>query len=74
MGQGEDRLAAGGLMSSPIKHAASLEEIAKAEGISVAAAHMVINRALRKLRNQRLLLTLRELAQELDRNRRESVE
>jgi galactitol-specific phosphotransferase system IIB component len=51
----------------------SLEQIAQAEGISVAAAHMLISRALRKLRRQGLICTCAELAQELDRNRQESA-
>jgi hypothetical protein len=58
----------------PVTHAASLEECARAEGISVAAAHMLISRALRKLRSQGLVKTCRELAQELDRNRKAVVE
>lgn len=60
-------------MAAPLKHAMSLEQIAQAEGISVAAAHMLISRALRKLRRQGLICTCAELAQELDRNRQESA-
>jgi excisionase family DNA binding protein len=56
-------------VGAPIRHAASLEAIAKAEGMSIAAVHMCLTRALRKLRRQGLVCTARELAQELDRNR-----
>jgi len=61
-------------MGAPVKHAASLEEIAQAEGISVAATHMLICRAPKKLRRGGLLQTCRELAQELDANRKGIVE
>ena len=61
-------------MGAPVKHAASLEEIAQAEGISVGAAHMTLSRALRKLRREGLIFTCRELAEYLDRNRQESAE
>jgi hypothetical protein len=40
-------------MGAPVKHAMSLEEIAQAEGTSVAAVHMLLTRALRKLRRVR---------------------
>lgn len=61
-------------MATPLKHAASLEEIAQAEGMSIAAVHMMISRALRKLRAHGLLCTARDLAIELDRNRKGNVE
>jgi hypothetical protein len=61
-------------MAAPLRHAASLEEIAQAEGISVAAAHMLISRALRKLRRQGLIVTCRELAEALDAGRKGIVE
>ena len=61
-------------MVTPLKHAASLAEIAQAEGMSIAAVHMMISRALRKLRASGLLITARELAAELDRNRRGCTE
>jgi hypothetical protein len=61
-------------MGAPVRHAASLEAIAKAEGMSVAAVHVIISRALRKLRSQGLVLICRELAQHLDANRKEIVE
>ncbi len=51
------------------RFAASLEEIAAAEGISIAAAHMLLSRALRKLRTNGLLCTCAELARQLDANR-----
>lgn len=56
-------------MAAPLRHAMSLEEIARAEGMSIAAVHMTITRALRKLRRQGLLVTCRELAEALDANR-----
>jgi DNA-directed RNA polymerase sigma subunit (sigma70/sigma32) len=52
----------------------SLEEIGEREGLSASAIRLVINRALRKLRGQPAVITARELAVELDRNRREIVE
>jgi hypothetical protein len=61
-------------VATSLKHAASLEEIAQAEGMSIAAVHMMISRALRKLRAHGLLYTARELAIELDRGRKEIVE
>jgi len=59
-------------VAAPLKHAMSLEAIAEAEGISVAAANMA--RALRKLRSQGLIFTCRELAEELEPNRRGCTE
>jgi hypothetical protein len=56
-------------MGAPVKHEMSLEQIAQAEGISVAAAHMTITRALRKLRRQGLICTCRELSEALERSR-----
>jgi hypothetical protein len=56
-------------MATPPKHAASLEEIAQAEGMSIAAVHMMISRALRKLRSQGLVFTARQLALELESRR-----
>jgi DNA-binding CsgD family transcriptional regulator len=47
----------------------TLKEIAEREGSTISAVNMVINRALRKLRVQGLLVTCRELAEHLDRNR-----
>jgi len=61
-------------MAAPLKHAMSLEEIAKAEGTTVGAVNVLLGRALRKLRKQGLIRTSKELADELDRNRRESAE
>lgn len=61
-------------MGAPVKYAASLEQVAEAEGISVAAAHMLITRALRKLRAQGLICTCRELAEALDANRKGIIE
>jgi hypothetical protein len=51
------------------KPAASLEEIAEAEGLSVSGARLLLSRALEKLRSQCLIRTCRQLAHELDRNR-----
>jgi hypothetical protein len=56
-------------MGAPVKYAASLEQVAEAEGISVAAAHMLLTRALRKLRANGLLCTCAELARQLDAHR-----
>jgi hypothetical protein len=61
-------------MAAPLKHAMSLEQIAEAEGTSPRAIHTLISRALKKLRRRGLILTARELAQELDRNRKAVVE
>jgi hypothetical protein len=62
-------------MGAPVKHAMSLEQIAQAEGMSIAAVHMTLTRALRrKLRRQGLICTCRELAQALDANRKGIVE
>jgi hypothetical protein len=52
----------------------TLEEIAEAEGSTVSAVNICLRRALKKLRRQGLIFTARELAQELDRNRRELPE
>jgi hypothetical protein len=51
------------------KPAASLQEIAQAEGLSVSGTRLLLSRALLKLRAQGLISTCRELAHELDRNR-----
>jgi hypothetical protein len=59
-------------MGAPVKYAASLEQVAEAEGISVAAAHMLLTRALRKLRENGLLCTCAELARQLDANRNDA--
>ena len=68
MGKGEDRLACGALMAR--KHAASIDQIAAAEGLSATSIRKLLNQALRKLRSgQPAVLTARELAHELDRNR-----
>jgi DNA-binding CsgD family transcriptional regulator len=59
------------------KPAASIQEIAQAEGLSVSAVNMLLSRGLKKLRALRkdgVLKTARELAAELDRNRRGIVE
>jgi hypothetical protein len=56
-------------VSARLKPAASLEEIARAEGISIGATRMLLTRALRKLRREGLLTTARALAAELERNR-----
>jgi hypothetical protein len=58
-------------MAAPVRHAMSLEEIAAVESTSVAAIHMLLSRALRKLRSKDLIFTGRELALELDRNQGE---
>jgi hypothetical protein len=52
----------------------SLEAIAEAEQMSVGAVNLLIGRALKKLRSQRLLITCREFATELERNRKGIVE
>jgi hypothetical protein len=59
-------------MGAPVRHAASLEEIAQAEGVSIGAAHMLLTRALRKLRANGLLCTCAELARQLDANRNDA--
>lgn len=51
------------------KPAASIEEIAQAEGLTVSAVTMCLGRALKKLRAQGLLITCRELAKALDHGR-----
>jgi hypothetical protein len=63
-------------VSARLELAASLEQIAEVEGTTVAAIHMCLPCALRKLRHEGLLITCRELAAELNRNRsrREIVE
>ena len=55
-------------MGAP-KDGMTLAEIAEREGVSVGAVHMLLSRALRKLRRQGLLLTCKELAEALERNR-----
>jgi DNA-binding CsgD family transcriptional regulator len=54
--------------------AMTIEAIARAEGISIGAANMLLSRALKKLRASGCLITARELAQELDRTRKGIVE
>ena len=61
-------------MTARLEPAASLEEIAETEGMSVGAVRMTLTRALKKLRTCGLLCPVRELAQELDRNRKGIVE
>ena len=56
-------------MAGQLKHAASLEEIALAEGTTPAAINTLLSRALRKLKRAGLLMTCRELSQILDRGR-----
>jgi hypothetical protein len=56
-------------MAAPLKHAASLEEIAAIEGTTPRAIHTLIGRALKKLRKRGLLKTAAELARELDAHR-----
>jgi DNA-binding CsgD family transcriptional regulator len=57
-------------VAAPIRHAASLEEIAAIEGTTPRAIHTLISRALRKLRNRGLLVTTaRALALELESHR-----
>ena len=51
------------------KPAASIAQIAKAEGLSDSAVNMVLHRALRKLKRDGLVMTCRELAKALDANR-----
>jgi DNA-binding transcriptional regulator GbsR (MarR family) len=58
----------------PSKSAMSVQEIAEETGMSVSAVNMTISRALRKLRRQGIALTMRDLAQDLDRNRKGSVD
>jgi predicted DNA-binding protein YlxM (UPF0122 family) len=52
----------------------SLEEIAQEMHMSKSAVNMCIHRALRKLRSQGLTFTCKELADDLDRNRKGSVQ
>ena len=52
----------------------SLDEIAKEMGMSKGAVNMCLSRALRKLRSQGLVIKMQELADDLDRNRKGSVE
>lgn len=61
-------------MGAQAKHAASLAEIAAAEGTTVAAINVLLGRALKKLRRAGFLQTARELANELDRNRKGIIE
>jgi DNA-binding IscR family transcriptional regulator len=49
--------------------AASISEIARAEGLTASAVNMVLHRALRKLRRDGLVTTCRELAKALEANR-----
>lgn len=60
-------------MARPIRHAASLEQIAAAEKMTVGAVNVCLGRALRKLRSSAgLLKTAAELARELDANRNDA--
>jgi hypothetical protein len=56
-------------VAAPLKHAASLEEIAAKEGKTPRAIHTLICRALKKLRRQGLICTAKDRADDLDRNR-----
>jgi hypothetical protein len=56
-------------MAAPLKYAASLEQIAEAEGTSPRAIHTLLCRALKKLHKAGHLKACRELAEELDRGR-----
>jgi acetolactate synthase regulatory subunit len=57
-------------MAAPVKHAANLETIAKAEGMTVGAVNTLLSRALRKLRKRGFhVTTARALALELDAHR-----
>jgi hypothetical protein len=47
----------------------TLEEIAEETGMSLSAVSMTISRGLKKLRSQGLLITAKELAEHLARNR-----
>jgi predicted DNA-binding protein YlxM (UPF0122 family) len=55
----------------PTRAHMSLSEIAEEEGISKAAVNMCLRRALRKLRSQGLVLKMQELADGLDKGRKE---
>jgi hypothetical protein len=57
-----------------IRPTMTVEEISEETGMTVGAVNMTISRALRKLRQQKLLLTARELATELDRGRKGTIE
>jgi hypothetical protein len=48
----------------------SIEEIAASEGSTPAAINVLLGRALRKLRREGLIFTAKDLADELDRNRK----
>jgi DNA-binding NarL/FixJ family response regulator len=61
-------------MNASLQHGMTHEEIAKELGITVGAVGMCLTRALRKLRREGLIFTCRELATELDRNRKGLVE
>ena len=52
----------------------TLQDIAEREGTTPAAINVFLRRAFRKLRAQGLVFTCRELADELERNRRRIVE
>jgi biotin operon repressor len=58
------------MRAKDLEPAMSLQEIADETGMSPAAVRMLISRALKKLRSEGLLLTAKELAKDLDRNRR----
>jgi predicted transcriptional regulator len=52
----------------------SVSEIAEEMDMSKAAVNMCLRRALHKLRSQGLVIKMQELGNELDRNRKGSVE
>jgi hypothetical protein len=59
-------------MAAPLRHAASLDEIAAIEGTTPAAINVLISRALKKLRKNGLILTAAELARELESHRNDA--
>lgn len=61
-------------MAAQPKHAMTLQEIAESEGMTIGAVNTLLCRAFKKLRRAGLLMTARELADELERNRRGIVE
>ena len=59
---------------TPGKFAMTLEQIAQAENTTPAAINVLLSRAFKKLRRAALLCTAKELADHLEKNRREVVE
>lgn len=60
-------------MGAPIKNGGmSLREIAEREGMSIGAVNVLLSRAMRKLRKQKLICTAAELARQLDANRNDA--